>query len=165
MSTKSIEQGKKNLEKYGKATQFTAGSQQAEIARKGGRARQAQVRKKGASREFLKMVLAMQPEKSNEMVRALKKIGADPDAPITVEQVGVLALIKKYMAGDLRAYDMVHEYLEEDPHTLIEEKRLQVERDAVKAIRNSDGFMAAISKKAEEVFEDGGDTPDALEDE
>ena len=49
--------------------------------------------------------------------------------------------------------------------TVLEEKRLKLEKEAFKAIKNSDGFMSAMTGIAEEVFDDGGDTPDAVEDE
>lgn len=145
-------------------TQFTSGHQAVTNGRKGGIASGVARRKKCASRAFLKEVLALEPKKTPDMMKTLEKLGADPDFPLTVEQVGVLALIKKYWAGDLRAYDMIHEYLGEDPHTLLEEKRLKVQQSAVNALKNSDGFMEAMGATVEEVFDDGGDTPDTLED-
>ena len=154
-----------NLKKGNPDTQFRSGREAVEAGRKGGQKSGVARRKKNASRTFLKQVLAMQPEKTADMIRALEKIGADPDAPLTVEQVGVLALVKKFMSGDLRAFDMVHEYLAEDPHTQLEEKRLKMQQEAVDALKNSDGFMEAMTGVVEEVFEDGGDTPDSLEDE
>ena len=146
-------------------TQFKAGQEQVSIARRGGIASGVARRKKNASRKFLKEVLALEPKKTPDMIKTLEKLGADPDAPLTVEQVGVLALIKKFWAGDLRAYDMIHEYLGEDPHTMMEEKRLKMQQEAVGALKNSDGLVAALGGIVKEVFDDGGgDTPDSLED-
>lgn len=153
-----------NLRKGNPDTQFTSGRRAVEAGRKGGIASAVAKRKKYASRKYLKEFLALKPSKTAEIQRVLEKLGADPEADISVEGIMVLALIKKAMAGDLRAYDMVHEYLEEDPHTVFEEKRLQVQKDAVNALKNSDGFLAAMGGVVGEVFEDGGDTPDALED-
>lgn len=163
MSDKSIEQGKKNLEKFGKNTQFS-GSRAAEAGRKGGIATGVAKRKKNASRAFLKEILTYNVKLTPTEKATLIAMGGDPDAPITLEQAMVIAMAKKARAGDLRAYDMVHEYLAEDPHTQLEEKRIQAQQEAFKAIRNSDGFMAAMGAVAEEVLEDGGDTPDTLED-
>lgn len=150
--------------KAGEKTQFKSGEEAARAGRKGGIKSGAARRKKCASRKFLKEVLTLEPKKTPEQAKMLEKLGANPDAILTVEQLGVLALIKKYLAGDMRAYDMVHEYLGEDPRTLIEEERLKVQREAVNALKNSDGFMEAMGATVGEVFEDGGDTPDTLED-
>ena len=39
-----------------------------------------------------------------------------------------------------------------------------MQEEAVEKLTNSDGFIAAIKGSVGEVFENGGDTPDALED-
>lgn len=153
-----------NLKKGNPETQFTSGRQAVENGRKGGIASGVARRKKCASRKFLKEVLAYTTKPKPGVKKTMEDIGGDSESPLTVEQVMVLALIRKAMGGDLRAYDMVHEYLGEDPHTLLEEKRLKVQKEAVSALKNSDGFLEAMKGVTEEVFEDGGDTPDALED-
>lgn len=155
-----------NLKKGNPDTQFRSGREAVENGRKGGKASAIARRKKNASREFLKMVLAMEAKPTPDIKRAYEQFGGDSeDLHLTNEQIGVLALLKKYRAGDLRAYDMVHEYLGEDPHTILEEKRIKEQSKAISSIRNSDGFMEAMGATVGEVFEDGGDTPDELEDE
>ena len=156
--------GWKNLDEHRQATQFTSGGKAVAAGRKGGKASAVAKRKKYASRQFLKEVLAMDAKMTPEIKKALMQIGADPDIQLTNEQVGVIALIRKWRNGDLRAFDMVHEYLAEDPHTILEEKRIKAAQQAFAAVRNSDGFMEAMNGTTEEVFEDGGDTPDTLED-
>lgn len=156
-----------NLKKGNPETQFRSGREAVENGRKGGRKSGAVRRQKFASRKFLKEVLALEAPITPELKRACKQYGIEiPEGvSLTNEDLGVLALIKKYRSGDLRAYDMVHEYLAEDPHTIMEEKRLKAQQELTKAIVNKDGFMEAIGASAGEVFEDGGDTPDDLEDE
>ena len=153
-----------NLKK-GEATRFRAGEEQVRTARRGGIASGVARRKKFASRKFLKEVLALEPKKTPDMIKTIEKLGGDPNCVLTVEDVGVLALIKKYWAGDLRAYDMIHEYLGEDAHTILEEKRIKMQQQAVAQITHSDGFMEALGATVGEVFDDGGDTPDTVEDE
>ena len=153
-----------NLKKGNPETQFTSGREAVEAGRKGGIKSGIARRKKFASRKRLKEMLAYTTKPKPGLQKLMDELGGDPDCPLTVEDIMVLALIKKAMAGDLRAYDMVHEYLGEDPHTVLEEKRMKIQEKAVDAIRNSDGFIAAIGGTVEEVFDDGGDTPDALED-
>ena len=146
-------------------TQFRAGQEQVRIARKGGIASGVARRKKGASRRYLKQLLALTPNLTKAEETAIGKLGIPEDVEIDNEFLITMAMLKKARDGDLRAIDMVHEYLGEDPHTVMEEKRLKVQQDAVNAIKNSDGFVAALGGVVKEVFDDGGgDTPDALED-
>lgn len=151
--------------KNGEKTQFRSGEEAAKNGRKGGIKSGIARRKKFASRKFMAEVLASQVMKTPEMERAMKKLGLDPNTDITVEEMGVLALIKKFMAGDSRVFDQVHEYLSEDPHSIMEEKKLKAQQQAVAAFTKNDGFMEAIGAVVGEVFEDGGDTPDTLDDE
>ena len=158
VSDKSVEQGKKNLEKHRQKTQF-AGSRAVEMASRGGKACAVAKRKKNASRIFLKELLTYNVKLSTSEKATLIAMGGDPDAPITLEQAMVIAMANKARKGD-----MVHEYLAEDPHTQLEEKRIEAQTKAIASIRNSDGFMEAMGATIGEVFEDGSDTPDALED-
>ena len=165
MSDKSIEQGKKNLERHRQKTQFTAGSSAVENGRKGAYAKAANKRKKDSFRNNLKFLLSIVPEKTPTVKKALSSIGLDPEDDWNWEMImtiGVLqqAVVKK----DLRAVEMIMEYMGEDPHTQLEEKRIKAQTKAIASIRNSDGFMEAMGETVREVFEDGGDTPDALED-
>ena len=154
-----------NLLKGNPDTQFTSGRQAAEAGRKGGIKSGVSRRKKFASRKFLKEALAWNVKSPPELKRALEKMGADGEIELTNEDIGMLMLLKKYRAGDLRAIEMVLELVGEDPHTVLEEKRLKLEKQAVEHMQKSDGFIEALLGKTEEVFEDGDeDTPDDLED-
>lgn len=151
--------------KNGVATQFRAGEEQARIAREAGKASGVARRKKGAARQFLKEVLAYKPEMTQALARSLKGMGGDPeDGSFTTEKLMMIAMIQKGMKGDIQAVKLALEMLGEDAKTIMEEKRLKVQKEAVEAIRNSDGFMDAMAGIAGEVFNDGGDTPDTIED-
>lgn len=148
------------------ATKFQSGPKAAEAGRKGGIASGKAKRKKNAAREYLKEILAYRPIINPQMKSSIKKMGGDPNSgDITTEMLIMAALVKKGMQGDTRATELYLELMGEDPKTIMEEKKLALEKEAVKAIRNSDGFMDAMNGIAEEVFADGGDTPDAVEDE
>ena len=151
-----------NLKK-GEATRFRSGEQAASAGRKGGIKSGVARRKKFASRKFLKEVLAWNVQSTTEIKNALKMMGAPEDLEITNEDIGMLALMKKYRSGDLRAIEMVLELMGEDPHTVLEEKRLKLEKEAVEHVKNADGFIEALLGKTEEVFEDGADTPESLD--
>lgn len=147
--------------------QFTSSQDREEAAkngRKGGVASGIVRRRKGASRKYLKALLAIHPKLTANDERMLEKAGVELSDDIDNEYLITLAMLLRARAGDLRAIDMVHEYLGEDPRTMFEEKRLKVQQEAVSALKGSDGFMEAIGGVVEEVFESGGDTPDTLED-
>jgi len=147
------------------ATQFRSGSQAVENGRKGGKASAIAKRKKNAARIFLKEVLAYKPEMTVALAKNLKNMGADPENEMfTTEKLMMIAMIQKGMKGDIQAVKLALEMLGEDAKTMIEEKRIKMQKEAVEAICNSDGFMDAMTVIAEEVFADGGDTPDTLED-
>ena len=144
-------------------TQFKAGQEQVRIARKGGIASGVARRKKGASRRYLKQLLALTPNLTKAEETAIGKLGIPEEVEIDNEFLITMAMLKKARDGDLRAIDMVHEYLGEDPHTMLEEKRIKAQESAIRSLKDSDGFMSAMGNVVEEVFEDGGDTPDSLE--
>lgn len=145
-------------------TYFTSGQEAVTNGRKGGIASGLARRKKDAFRKNLKWMLALKPQKTEDMKRALQKVGYDPEAEYTVEDLITVGVLQKALSKDLRAVEMIYEYLAEDPHTVLEEKRLKIQEEAVSAMKNSDGFLEAMGGVVGEVFEDGGDTPDALED-
>ena len=147
------------------ATQFRSGSSAVENGRKGGKAAAIAKRKKNAAREFLREVLAYKPEMTAALARNLKGMGADMDNEFfTTEKLMMIAMVQKGMKGDTQAVKLALEMLGEDAKSIMEEKRLKVKKEAVEAIRNSDGFMDAMKGITEEVFADGGDTPDTIED-
>ena len=151
--------------KNGVATQFKAGEEQAKVASIGGKASGVARRQKGAARKFLKEVLAYKPEMTAALAKSLKNMGADTENEyFTTEKLMMVAMVQKAMKGDTQAVKLALEMLGEDAKTIMEEKRLRVQKEAVEAIRNSDGFMDAMADIAREVFTDGGDTPDTIED-
>ena len=155
-----------NLKKGNPDTQFKPGREQAEIAKKAGIASGVAKRKKNAARMWLKEILAYKPKITPAMRAGIENLGGDPDSGnYTTEALIMVALAQKGMKGDTRAMELYLEMLGEDPKTVLEEKRMALEKQALKEIRNSDGFMEAMNGMAEEAFTDGGDTPDAVEDE
>ena len=153
-----------NLKK-GVATQFRAGEEQAKIAREAGKASGAARRKKNAARKYLAMAMALKPKMTPALRDNLIKMGADPDnQEFTAEALGMVALTQKVMKGDTRAIELYLEMFGEDPHTVLEKERLKIEKEAVAALRDNDGFMDAMNDIAEGVFASGGDTPDDLDD-
>lgn len=155
-----------SLEKHRAATQFKSGEEAVKNGSKGGKASVIARRKKGAARKYLAMIMAMKPVITPGMRDNLIKLGADPDTQeFTAEAIAMVSLTQKAMKGDVRAIELYLSMFGEDPKTIIEKERLKTQQEAVKAITNSDGFMESMKGIAMEVFADGGDTPDAVEDE
>ena len=145
---------------------FGSGQEPVESGKKGGIASGAARRRKGAAKKLLTTILAAKPaELTATWKRTLTAMGMDPEADdITNEILSMAALYKQTVKGNVQAIKLQLEILGEDPETLREKERNKIRKDAVEAIRNSDGFIEALSGTAEEVFADGGDTPDAIED-
>lgn len=133
--------------------------------RKGGIASGKAKRQKNAARKTLEYILTLTPKISPAMRANMTGLGFDESAQPTTEDLIMVAMMQKSMKGDVRATELYLAMLGEDPRTVIEEKRLKLEKEAVRAIQNSDGFLEAMRGEAEEVFADGGDTPDSVEDE
>jgi len=151
--------------KNGVATQFRAGEEQAKIASKGGKASVAARRKKNAFRNYLREVLAYKPVMTPGLRKNLADMGADPDGgEFNIEKLAAIALGQKIMKSDVKAIELVLETLGEDARSVVAEKQLKAQKEALNVIRNADGFMDAMSGMVGEVFEDGGDTPDTIED-
>ena len=156
----------KNLKRGNPETEFKSGREAAEAGRKGGIASGVAKRKKGQARKLLFEVLQLKPQMTPALKNAIQKAGANPeDGDFTIEAIAQLQFGRKLMTADLKAYELYMRMVGEDPATIAEEKRLALEKEAIKTIQNSDGFMEAMNGIAEEVFTDGGDTPDAVEDE
>ena len=152
--------------KNGVKTRFKAGEEQAKISKKGWEASARARRKKNAARKYLSMIMAMKPVITPGLRDNLIKMGADPDEQeFTAEALTMVALTQKAMKGDTRAIELYLSMFGEDPKTIIEKERLKTQQEAMKAIQNSDGFMESMKDIVQEVFADGGDTPDAVEDE
>jgi len=147
---------------------FTSDQNREEAAKngkKGGIASGIAKRKKNASRAYLKEILAMRPVISTAMAKRIMEIGGDPDdGSYTMEKLTMVAMIQKAQKGDVGAVKYYHEMLGEDPKMVLEKEKLKAQKAAIAAIRGSDGFMDAMMGTAREVFDDGGDTPDTIED-
>lgn len=151
--------------KNGIATQFKAGEEQAKIASKGGIASGVARRKKGAARRYLQEIMALKPVLTPHMRAGLISIGVDPESEhLTNEFMVMIGMMQKAQKGDVKAARLYLEMLGEDPRTVLEEKRLKIQKEAVQALKDSDGFMDALKETASEVFEDGFDTPDGISD-
>lgn len=132
---------------------------------KGGVASGVARRKKNAARKWLAEIMAYKPVLNASMRAGILSIGGDPDTrEYNNEALMMVALMQKAQHGDTKATRLCLEMFGEDPRTIMEEKRLKVEREAIKALKDSDGFTEALSGIAGEVFESGGDTPDNLTD-
>lgn len=153
-----------NLKK-GVATQFVAGEEQAKIAQKGARASAVARRKKNAARKWLSEIMAYKPALTPRNRTVIEQVGGNPDEQeYTTEGLIMVALAQKCMKGDTRAIQLYLEMFGEDPKTVIEKERLKVQKEAVQALKNNDGFMDAMNGFAGEVFASGFDTPDNLGD-
>ena len=153
-----------NLKK-GVATQFVAGEEQAKIAQKGARASAVARRKKNAARKWLSVIMAYKPALTPRNRTVIEQVGGNPDEQeYTTEGLIMVALAQKCMKGDTRAIQLYLEMFGEDPKTVIEKERLKVQKEAVQALKNNDGFMDAMNGFAGEVFASGFDTPDNLGD-
>ena len=153
----------KNLEK-GINTRFKAGEEQARIARKAGIASGVAKRQKGEARRLMLEVLTLKPKLDAKQRKSLETLGYDPNREYTVEAIIQAKVALLAMAGDTKAVDQYLQIIGEDFRSLLEERRLTLEKEAVEAVRNTDGFMDALKGMTGEVFTDGGDTPDAVED-
>ena len=155
-----------NLKRGNPDTQFTSGQRAAEAGRKGGLKCHENRRKKNAFRNNLKTLLAMNVGDVPKMKKRLKDMGLDPDDEVNWEYVMTVGVMQKaIMEKDLHAVEMIMQYMQEDPYTVREEKRLKLEKEAVEHMKNSDGFIEALLGKAREVFEGGSeDTPEDVED-
>lgn len=88
----------KNLRKGNPETQFKAGREQVETARKGGKASGQAKRKRKEFKEALKLALSvvMEDDKS-------------------VQDKGIEALMQKFMSGDVKAFEVIRDTIGEKP--------------------------------------------------
>lgn len=153
----------KNLEK-GAKSRFKSGEEAARNGRAGGIASGEAKRKKGEARRLMLEVLTLKPKLDAKQRKSLETMGYDPNREYTVEAIIQAKVASLAMAGDTKAVDQYLQIIGEDFRSLLEERRLTLEKEAVEAVRNTDGFMDALKGMTGEVFTDGGDTPDAVED-
>ena len=115
--------------------------EQAKInGRKGGKARQKQLREQKALKNLLQDILKM-PLKEGD-IQKIKNLAEFKGANITVEQALLLAQVKRALKGDLNSFKVVIEIAE----------LLKQEEESEKAKDNS--FINALNKSAEEVWKD-----------
>lgn len=100
----------KNLEK-GKATQFRAGEEQAEVARQGGIASGVARRRKRALKEAAELYLSL-PLRDGRKRNALLKDGIGPE-DIDNQMAVIAGLTKMAQAGDARSAKLLFEILGE----------------------------------------------------
>ena len=113
----------------GKGKRFSAGDQPTiDAARKGGKARQRQVRMQA----LMKGMLKASPETSESMLAALQRMGIDTDDPAntTVAALMTVQVLKQALAGDLNAIQMAFEMAGEsvDARSQIEREKLALEK-------------------------------------
>ena len=151
--------------KNGVATQFKSGAEAARNGSKGGKASGVAKRKKNAARKWLAEIMAYKPQITPNLRHGIEQLGGNvDDREYTAEALIMVALTQKAMKGDVKAMRLYLEMFGEDPRTVLEKQRLEVEKEAVKALKDSDGFMDAMKGIAGEVLDDGFDTPDDITD-
>ena len=99
-----------NLKKGNPATQFKAGREQTEIARKGGIASGKAKREKKAMRETLETLLSMTLTNDQIMdIESIQSVASLEGANITVQEAIMLAQIKRALTGDTKAAEYVRD--------------------------------------------------------
>ena len=95
-----------NLKKGNPETQFKAGREQVEIARKGGIASGESKRRKREAKEIMEILLSMQIKggKGSD-IEGIKNFMDMQGKNITVEEAMHLKVVQKALKGDLNAYD------------------------------------------------------------
>ena len=103
--------------------------EQRAIARKGGQKSGEARRRKKATREIVRMVLAMDVATSRKTRNALKKLGYDVDAEgaPSVELLMQIAIANQAMAGDLASARFLYDYAH------VPDIKAQLERERIKA--------------------------------
>lgn len=126
-----------NFLESAKKTQFR-GERAVEAAKKSAQAREKRKAIRTATQELLGCIPAM----SQEQLGALKKMGIENKQPnvqtIILAQVAALAL-----KGDLGAVQLLASFAGEDAATLANKERMRVEREKIKALKDT-GVTAAL---------------------
>lgn len=102
---------------------------------KGGKASAEARKKRKATKELARAVLAMTPKASRKAQRALAAIGynAEAEGAPTVELMGLCAMAQRYMAGDMAAARFLYDYAQ------IGDIKTALERERIKAAENARG--------------------------
>lgn len=110
------------------------------MGQKGGKASAEARRKRKATRELARQVLAMTPKASRKAQKALAAMGYDAEAEgaPTVELMGLCAVAQMYMAGDINAASFLYEYAQ------VPGMKAQLERERLKAAREQASKPASV---------------------
>ena len=122
-----------NLKKGNAVTQFSSGRVAVENGKKGA-AKRAQIRKETRTyRELLELVQGSKPVITPRIRDILIGVGMDPEKDnITNALVAAVACTQKANGGDGRAFSKILEITRQDPRVLLEQERLEVERESLK---------------------------------
>ena len=120
--------------KNGVKTQFKSGDPAAKIAgSKGGTKAWKNEREKRTARQMLEEIMSYKPVLTPILKDGLIKMGADPEeGTYTAGFLGFVALQQKAMKGDTKALQMWLEITGQDPKVILEQQRLEAEKEALK---------------------------------
>lgn len=122
--------------------------EQRKIARKGGVASGKARRKKRTMAEAAKLILSL-PVTDADQIAELKEIGIE-EKDRTFMVLLVTVMIKKAIAGNLKAAELIRDTIGENPQYRIYEKRLNLLVDnAEKASSIVDEWVAAVEASGE----------------
>ena len=98
---------------------------------KGGKASAEARKRKKATRDLARQVLALQPKASKKAKRAIEAMGYDAEAEgaPTVELMGLCAIAQMYMAGDIAAAQFLYSYAQ------VPDMRAALEREKIKTAK------------------------------
>ena len=125
---------------------------------KGGKASAEARKKRRATKELARAVLAMTPKASRKAQRALAAMGYDveADGAPTVELLGLCAVAQMYMAGDLAAARFLYDYAQVgDIKTALERERIRAaERAKQPAATRDDPLEELLERIDDEALAD-----------
>lgn len=127
---------------------------------KGGKASAETRKRRKATRELARQVLAMTPKASRKAQRALAAMGYDlenDEAP-TVELMGLCAVAQMYMAGDLAAARFLYDYAQiGDIKTALERERIKAAEKAKQPVSTRDDPLLELLSRIDEEAQADGD--------
>lgn len=127
---------------------------------KGGKASAEARKRRKATRELARQVLAMTPKASRKAQRALAAMGYDlenDEAP-TVELMGLCAVAQMYMAGDLAAARFLYDYAQiGDIKTALERERIKAAEKAKQPVSTRDDPLIELLSRIDEEAQADGD--------
>ena len=126
-----------NIKEAGKATQFRSGSKAAQAGRKGGIASGEARRAKRTFQDAARAVLDMPLE--NRGLDSMPSLKESEGRNMTVREAAVIALARKAIAGDFRAFETLRDTAGEKPT-----ERVEVSQ----GIEQAEKEVAALIEKA-----------------